>query len=106
MGSTLELALASEANSKINLETWKKALSAHPQFSPLYRAAKGKFLDKSMRRLAEHADAKYLCWILERRFSEMFAKPEPPSAVVNVSQQVGIPADVIERARELAKESK
>lgn len=100
-GMPLKLALATEGNAKINEETWKKALKAHSNFPPIYEAAKGKFLDEAMRKLEEAEDLKYVCWLLERRHSDLFARPEP-AAVVNVSQSVGIPADVIERARELA----
>jgi len=106
MGVTLALSLAAECKSTINLDTWKKALAAHPEFSPLYEGGKGKFLEHACRRLAGDVDVKYLCWLLERRFADLFQKPEPAGAVVNVSQtaNLGIPADVIERARAIAKE--
>lgn len=103
IGLTLKLALAAENCATVNEETWKKALAAHPEFSPHYEAAKGKFLELSMVRLAKAEDLKYLCWLLERRHSDLFAKPEAaPIVNVNQSVAVGIPSDVIERARELA----
>ena len=103
-GSTLSLALAAECHPQINEESWKKTLQRHPELSPHYEAAKGQFLDAAMRRLAESDDLKYLCWLLERRHSELFHKPEPAAAVVNVSQHVGIPEDVLARARQIASE--
>jgi len=103
MGVPLREALATEANPTINLETWKKALAAHPELSPQYDAAKGKFLELAMRRLASEEDAKHLEWLLERRYPELFAKRGPDVAVsVSNSVSVSIPADVIERAREIA----
>lgn len=102
VGSTLSLALAAECDPKINVETWKKALSAHPEFYPLYEGSKGKFLDEAMRRLAAHEDAKYLCWLLERRYPGMFCKAEAAAAIVNVNQTVSIPEEVMQRAREVA----
>jgi hypothetical protein len=103
VGSTLKLALAAECVATINEETWKKALKAHPEFYPHYEGARGKFIEAACRRLAADEDTKYLCWLLERRHGDLFHKSDPPPAVVNVSQHVGIPADVLERAREVAK---
>jgi len=102
----LSVALAAEGNPTINEETWKKALAAHPGLCPTFDAAKGKFLEESMRRLIDAEDLKHLCWLLERRYSEYFRKPDPPAAVVNVSTQIsGLPDDVLERARIIAKVS-
>lgn len=103
IGLTLKLALAAENNPKINEETWKKALAAHPELSPHYEAAKGKFLEKSVRRLAKAKELKHLCWLLERRYSDLFARPEPAPVQVNNTNIVGLPEDVIERAREYSK---
>lgn len=105
-GVPLEEALAAEGNAKINLETWKKALAAHPEFSPRWQAAKGKFLDRATKRLAESKKLSYLCWLLERRHADLFARPAPVSVSVNNTNIVELPAEVIERARELAKSGK
>lgn len=102
-GMPLRMALETEANPKINEDTWKKALKAHPNFSPHYQAARGKFLDASMRRLEEADDLKHLVWLLERRHSDLFGKREPETQV-NVTNQVAIPADVLARAKEIANE--
>ena len=99
-GLTLALALAAEGNSTINVETWKKALGAHPEFSPLYEAGKGKFLERATRRLAESDQLKHLCWLLERRHPDLFRKPA--DVVVNNDVRVELPADLLERARDLA----
>jgi hypothetical protein len=100
-GLTLEQSLAAEEVSTINLETWKKCLQAHPEFSPHYEAAKGKFLDVATRRLAEAQDLKFLTWLLERRYSKMFARPAENDITVNATANAtaGIPADLVERAR-------
>jgi hypothetical protein len=90
-GITLKLALAAENNSKINEETWKKALAAHPEFYPHYEGAKGKFLAESMEKLAAAKDLKFLCWLLERRHSDLFAKPSDIS--VSVTNQVNVSTD-------------
>lgn len=103
MGLTLKLALAAENNDKINEETWKKALAAHPEFSPHYEAAKGKFLEQSMARLQSSKDLKYLCWLLERRHTDLFARPAPVEVQVNNTNIIALPEDVIERAREISK---
>lgn len=110
-GLTLSLSLAAENRATVNEETWKKALQAHPEFSPHYDAGKGKFLDKAIRRIAAEKNTKYLCWLLERRHPDLFARHDSDVAAgsgttVHVSQSVavGIPADVLERARDLARE--
>lgn len=103
-GLTLRLALAAEQNDKVNEETWKKALAAHPEFSPLYEAAKGKFLDVATQRLAKSADLYNLRWLLERRHADLFARPAEVSVSVENNVAVSIPDDVIQRARQIAKE--
>jgi len=102
-GLTLALALAAEEQDKINVETWKKALQAHPEFSPRYEAGKGKFLEWATQRLAESKDLANLRWLLERRHAGLFARPDLQlelrgSASVNVS----IPEPVLQRALEIA----
>lgn len=104
LGMPLSLALAAEANSKVNEETWKKALAAHPELSPHYEAARGKFLEHSMRRLAVSEELSNLRWLLERRHSDLF--PRPSEALVNVNNSThisGLPDDVLERARVIAR---
>ncbi|HVX56963.1 MAG TPA: hypothetical protein VHA37_04475 [Candidatus Saccharimonadales bacterium] len=107
-GLTLALALAAENNPTVNEETWKKALQAHPEFSPHYEAGKGKFLDRAVQRLSQHDDAKFLCWLLERRHSDLFARPASvdikvgATASAGASADAGIPADVVQRSREIA----
>lgn len=102
----MRLALEAEGKPKINLDTWEKSLKSHGNFRVIYHAAKGKFLDASMQRLAEAEDLKHLRWLIERRFPDLFARPDLESAaVVNISQvnnTVAIPADVLSRAREIA----
>ena len=100
-GLTLALALAAECCATINVETWKKCLQAHPEFSPHYEAGKGRFLDAAVKRLAESHELKYLCWLLERRHGDLFSKPDAPAAVVNVI--TAIPEDVVQRAREISR---
>ena len=100
-GLTLELALAAEQHGKINLETWHKALQKCEEFSTHYQGARGKFLEWAVAKLAADKNTSRLMWLLERRHADLFSKPEPAAAVVNVSQHVGIPADVLERAKQL-----
>jgi hypothetical protein len=104
-GLTVKLALAIENRATINEETWKKALKAHPEFYPLYEAGKGKFLERATERLARSEELYNLRWLLERRHSDLFGRPEP-GTTVNVSQTVavGIPEDVLKRARELVRD--
>lgn len=102
IGIPLVEALAAEGNDKINLETWKKALQAHPEFSPHYAAAKGKFLDTAMERLIE---LDQIQWLLERRRPDLFARPAAVAVSVNnTTNIVGLPDDVLERARKLARD--
>lgn len=104
-GLTLDLALAAEGVETINVETWKKALKAHPEFSPLYQAAKGKFLDYAVMRLTASNDLHNLRWILERRHFDLFSRPRDDGR--GQGEQSGgttaLPEDLLERARELAK---
>jgi len=105
-GVSLDGALAAEGNDKINLETWKKALAAHPEFSPHWQGARGKFLAKSMARLERSKNLKFLCWLLERRHSDLFSKRDSKPSDVPESERERnseIPDDVWQRARELAR---
>ena len=102
-GLTLKLALAAENKLTVNEETWKKALAAHPEFSPHYEAGKGKFLDWATERLAKSSELQNIRWLLERRFPELFARPAEVSVNVENNVSVAIPDDVVRRARELAK---
>jgi hypothetical protein len=114
IGLTLELALATEGVATVNVETWKKAIKAHPEFYPHYQEAKGKFLEMAMRRLAESDELTHLKWLLERRFFDLFGRPESQagtgnitgsaSVTVNNTVAVGIPEDVMERSREIMAE--
>ena len=104
MGSTLALALAAEGNGKVNEETWKKALQSHPEFSPHYEAGKGKFLAGAMARLEKSKNLKFLCWLLERRHADLFARPAAVNvSVANTTHINGCPDDVLERARAIAR---
>jgi hypothetical protein len=101
-GLTLELALAAEGNSKVNLETWKKAMQAHPEFSPHWAAARGKFLEGSVQRLIASKDLANLRWLLARRFPDLFAESSGSEVHVTQNASVTIPEDVLKAARELA----
>jgi hypothetical protein len=100
MGIPLEEALATEGNPKINLDTWKKALAAHPEFSPHYAAAKGKFLEQAMERLYALDRIEFL---LTRRFPHLFAAPAPVAVSVSNHSVLELPQDILDRARELLK---
>lgn len=109
-GLTLKLSLAAENNLKINEETWKKALAAHPNLSPHYEAAKGKFLAEAMEKLVNATDRfgtpqlTYLCWLLERRHSDLFARPAEVSLSVNNTTNIsGLSNDVLDQARAIAR---
>lgn len=105
-GVPLVDALAAEGNGKINLETWKKALASHPEFSPHWHACKGKFLDRATKRLAEARKLTYLCWLLERRHADLFARPAAVSVSVNNQTTIaGVPEDVLGRLRAAAREN-
>lgn len=102
-GVPIKEALEAESHPKINLATWHKALQAHPELSIHYKAARGKFLDEALARLARDENTARLCWLLERRYSDLFAAPAPIN--VNVAQQTviaGVPDDILQRAREFA----
>lgn len=106
-GSTLALALAAENCGTVNLDTWKKALKAHPEFSPQYEAAKGKFLEWATVRLAEAKDLVNLRWLLERRYSDLFSRPDialevNATANAGVTANLSIPEQVLQRALEIA----
>lgn len=104
-GLTLALALHAEQVATINEETWKKALAGCPQFKAIYEGAKALFLEAAVLRLSLSKELKYLCWLLERRHSELFRKPDADDrVVVNQSVNVGIPEDVLQRAREISHE--
>lgn len=101
-GLTLALALHAEQVATVNEETWKKAVAGNADFKAIYEGAKAKFLEEAVLRLSQAKELKYLCWLLERRHSEMFRKPDADRVVVNQSVSVGIPDEVLQRAREIA----
>ena len=104
-GLTLVLALSLERNNHINADSWAKAIKRNPLFLPPYSAAKADFLERALQRLAESQDLANLRWLLERRHSDLFARPS--DTTINVSQSiVGIPDDVLAKARDYAKSRK
>lgn len=99
-------ALAAECNPKINLDTWHKALQKDEKLSTHWAGARGKFLDQATRRLHYAEQEKYLCWLLERRYSDLFAKRDSkPSDVADSerARSTEIPDDILQRAHQLAK---
>jgi hypothetical protein len=54
-------------------------------------------------RLAESDDLRNLCWLLERRYPDLFGLRKPDLGV-NATVNVGLPENVLQRARELARE--
>lgn len=103
-GVPLEHALSAEANPKINIETWKKAMASNGELSPHWQAAKGKFVDWATKKLATSKQLKFLCWLLERRYPSDFAKPASVSVSVNNTTNIsGVPDDVLGRARDIAR---
>ena len=105
IGLTLQLALAAEHDPCINCDSWEKAIKRNAEFVAPYAAAKADFLQKALSRLAEAQDLANLRWLLERRHSDLFARPS--DTTINVSQSiVGIPDDVLAKAREYAKSRK
>lgn len=104
LGIPLGEALAAEGNPTINLETWKKALSAHPELSPPYEAAKGKFLEFAMRKLRDSDKLEHLIFLLRTRRADLFALPAPVAVSVRQTTHIAsLPDDVLERARVLAR---
>ena len=105
LGIPLNLALLSENNPFINEGSWKMAIKRNPKFVTPYHAAKATFLEKAVRRLAEADDLRWLTWLLERRHSDLFARQ--PDTSINVQQSIiGLPDDVLARARDYAKNRK
>jgi hypothetical protein len=103
MGIPLQDALAAEGSPTINLETWKKALAAHPELSPPYEAAKGKFLEFAMCKLRDHKNLKFLCFLLRTRRADLFSGSAGSNGHQGESSGNGIPDDVLERARQYAQ---
>jgi len=104
LGLPLKMALVLEKDPCVNLESWSKALKRNPQFVPPFEAAKADFYEKALRRLVDNEDPRWLCWVLEHRHPDVFGGGETS---INVTQQIiGIPDDVLARAREYAKARK
>jgi len=107
MGLPLEDALAKEQDPSINTESWAKAIKRHPQFSAVYNSAKGSFYDEALRRLIKDKNLKWLCWVLERRHSKDFGRTPGPTVNVTQTQEiVGVPNELLARAREYARNAK
>lgn len=101
VGQGLTLQYACDAE-EVTVDAWHKATKANPDFSSLMKVEKAKFLRQAITRLANHFDPKWLTWLLVRRHSDLFQHlPDVNQTnTVNVSQ---LPAEVVSRARELAK---
>ena len=106
VGIPLKWALAAIGKREVNEDTWKKALKAHPEFSPQYSAAKGKFLVSAVLRLVRHDDAKHLEWVLARRHSDLFGGPADSSISVQAtaSAEVQFPTEFVKRVKERIKQ--
>jgi hypothetical protein len=103
-GLTLALALAAEDCATVNLETWKKALQAHPEFSPRYEAGRGKFLDYALTQLAASPDLANLRWLLKHRFPDLFPRDPDLALTLHTNTSVVIPDELLQRARRIAAE--
>jgi len=97
-GVPLAYALAAEDRPSVNVATWHKALQRHPNLLAHYHAGKGRFLARATARLCK--DLCNLRWLLARRHSDLFGGGD---AEGGVTVTVGLPADVVERAREFAR---
>jgi hypothetical protein len=86
----------------VSLDTWHSALRRNASFHTLYERARGEFLVKACNRLVSERDPANLRWILERRHPEHFGKGPDASVTVNHQTVVGLPEDVLDRARALA----
>lgn len=101
-GVPLKYALATEGKEEINLDNWHKALGRKPKLSTLFDAARGRFFEAAFKRIWESKDVKDVWKLLFARSSDEIRMPAEPGSVVNVSQNVGIPEDLLLAARERA----
>ena len=103
LGMSLQRACEAEATPGITLKSFEKHLKRHPEFVGAYKGAKAKYLDWAMQQLARNKDWRAIAWLLERRFPELFARPERPTVSVqqsNTNAPNVLPPDLVKRARE------
>ncbi len=99
-GLSLQLALAAEDHPDITEAIWSQAVKRNPRLASAPETAKAKFCEEAVRRLANHEDNKWLCWLLERRYADLFSRSGDTAN--NAQTVAGIPEDIMERAREKA----
>lgn len=102
MGMPLKLACAAEGVAHVNDQGFEIFLAKHRELLPQYKAAKGKYLEWAMQKLARNKDWRAVAWHLERRHSDLYAPPLSSSVTVNQSNTNAvavIPAQVRERAK-------
>jgi len=103
-GVPLKYALHRE-NPSVKEDAWHKAIQHNPNYSTLYERQRAEFVEAACNRLVSERDPANLRWILERRHSEFFSK-SAETLVVGIGQTTisGVPDDVLERMRVLARE--
>lgn len=106
LGVPLNYACLLEDNPQINTESFQRAMQRNPEFVHPYEAAKAAFLEKSFRWFSVHEDWRARVVLLERRHANDFAKPAAVAISVSQSMVVGVPNDVLTRARDYARQQR
>ncbi|HEY1788582.1 MAG TPA: hypothetical protein VGJ73_10525 [Verrucomicrobiae bacterium] len=99
-GIPLSLALAGEG---MEPAAYEKHRERYPELFILQEKARREFLESAIEQLlsGERLQAN-VCWLLERRYPELFVRPADTN--IHVTQQIiGVPDEVLQRARSYAK---
>lgn len=99
-GLSLKLALAAEREPLINEAAWSAALEADPQLALIPDAVKAEFCQSAAERLvlSEQDNLKWLCWLLERCYPDLFGASTQPA-----KSQNAVPEEFLKLFREEAK---
>jgi hypothetical protein len=105
MGMPLDMALEAENNPEINPDCWAEALKTNPAFAAEFAATRARFYEDALSRLLEAEDPKWLCWVLEHCHAGAFSGASDEAEETEEEQQeiLGIPNDLLARAREYAR---
>lgn len=99
-GIPLKIAIAGES---VTMADYQLHLKDHPDLAALHQTARRKFMEFAVKKLLEEEKpAASVRWLLEHCHPDLLAQPGDAGPTVEPQVIVGLPNDVLERAREYA----
>jgi hypothetical protein len=104
LGLTLEQACKSQPG-PVSSQAFSLHLRRHPEHMAIYERGRHRFLAHAVDRLAKSKDLADVRWLLERRFSSLFARPEQAPITIVAASTVEWPSDFTELVRKYARQN-